>query len=163
MPNSHLRTALAEQLRDIYWAERKLLEALPKLAEAAQDPTLTAGLEAHLKETQGQVKRIERAFEALELKPRAETCEAMKGLVEEGEEVLEKHDEGTLRDALIIAACQKVEHYEIATYGTLCEWADVLDLPEVKELLGANLQEEEATDKKLSKVAAEINRSAAMA
>jgi ferritin-like metal-binding protein YciE len=163
MPNTQLRTALAEQLRDIYWAERKLVDALPKLAEAAHDAELSKGIKAHLEETRGQVKRLERAFEELGLQARAEKCEAMEGLLEEGKEVLEKHEEGMLRDALIIAACQKVEHYEIATYGTLCEWAEVLELAEVKELLGANLQEEEATDKKLSEVARSINRSAAMA
>ena len=150
-------------MRDIYWAERKLVETLPKLAEAAEAPELIKGIKMHLEETRGQVKRLEKAFDALGLQARAETCEAMKGLVEEGDEVLEKHDKGTVRDALLIAACQKVEHYEIATYGTLCEWAEVLDLGEVKRLLGENLQEEEATDKKLTEVARSINRSAAMA
>lgn len=163
MPNTQLRTALAEQMRDIYWAERKLVSALPKLAEAAHDEELRNGIEEHLEETRGQVERLERAFEALGLQARAETCEAMKGLIEEGEGVLEKHEKGTLRDALIIAACQKVEHYEIATYGTLCEWADVLELDGVKQLLGETLEEEETADKKLSQVAREINRSAAMA
>lgn len=163
MPNTQLRTALTEQMRDIYWAERKLVDALPKLAEAAEDEDLIAGLEMHLEETRGQVKRLERAFESLGLQARAETCEAMKGLIKEGEEILEKHEKGLLRDALIIAACQKVEHYEIASYGTLCEWAEVLDLVDVKELLGETLQEEEATDKKLSEVARSINQSAATA
>jgi ferritin-like metal-binding protein YciE len=163
MPNTPLRTALAEQMRDIYWAERKLVDTLPKLAEAAQDAELSKGIKKHLEETRGQVKRLERAFEALGLQARAETCEAMKGLIEEGDEVLEKHEKGMLRDALIIAACQKVEHYEIATYGTLCQWAEVLELGDVKQLLGENLQEEEATDKKLSQVARSINHSAATA
>jgi len=163
MPNSKLRTALAEQMRDIYWAERKLIDTLPKLAEAAEDTDLIEGLEMHLEETRGQVKRLERAFEALGLQARAETCEAMKGLIEEGEGVLEKHEKGLLRDALIIATCQKVEHYEIATYGTLCEWAGVLELEDVKTLLGENLQQEEAADQKLSEVAKAINQSAAMA
>jgi len=163
MPNTQLRTALAAQLRDIYWAERKLVETLPKLAEAADDSELSEGIEEHLVETRGQVERLERAFEILGLQPRAETCEAMKGLLEEGEEVLEKYEQGTLRDALIIASCQKVEHYEIATYGTLCEWAEVLDLGEVKELLGESLQEEETTDKKLSEIARTINQTAATA
>lgn len=163
MPNSKLRTALSEQLRDIYWAERKLIEALPKLAEAAEDADLKEGLEMHLEETKGQVKRIEKAFAALGLQARAETCEAMKGLIEEGEGVLEKHEKGLLRDALIIAACQKVEHYEIATYGTLCQWAEVLELDDVKALLGENLEQEESADLKLSEVATAINQSAAMA
>ena len=163
MPNTQLQTALTEQMRDIYWAERKLVETLPKLAEAAHDPELSEGIETHLEETRGQVKRLERAFAALGLQARGETCEAMKGLIKEGEEVLENHGKGTLRDALIIAACQKVEHYEIATYGTLCEWADVLELGEVKELLGESLQEEEASDQKLSEIARAINQTAATA
>ena len=163
MPNTLLRTALTEQMSDIYWAERKLVESLPKVAKAAHDAELRKGLEKHLEETRGQVKRIERAFEALGVPARAETCEAMKGLIEECDEVLENHESGLLRDALIIAAAQKIEHYEIATYGTLCEWASVLDLPEVKTLLGDNLKEEESADKKLSQVARTINQSAAVA
>lgn len=161
MPNTQLRTALAAQMRDIYWAERKLVDTLPKVAEAAHDAELRKGITMHLEETRGQVQRLEKAFEAMGLQARAETCEAMKGLVEEADDVLEKHEKGTVRDALLIAASQKIEHYEIATYGTLCEWADVLDLPKVKELLGASLQEEEATDKKLSKISRAINQSAA--
>ncbi len=163
MQNSKLRTALAEQMRDIYWAERKLVDTLPKLAEAAENKDLIKGIKKHLEETRGQVKRLERAFEALGLQARAETCDAMKGLIEEGEGVLEKHEKGLLRDALIIASSQKIEHYEIATYGTMCEWAEVLELEEVKTLLGETLQQEEATDLALSEIAKEINQSAAMA
>jgi ferritin-like metal-binding protein YciE len=161
MPNSKLRTALAEQMRDMYWAERKLTEAIPKLADAAQDEDLADALRHHLEETKDQVKRLEKAFQALDLQPRAETCEAMKGLVEEGEEMLEKHDAGTMRDALIIAAAQKVEHYEIASYGTMCEWAEVLGLEEVRMLLDETLQQEKSADDKLTEVARAINRTAA--
>jgi len=161
MVNSKLRTAFTEQLRDIYWAERKLTEAMPKLADAAQNKALAQGLRNHLEETKNQVKRLEQVFKAMELQPRAETCEAMKGLIEESEEIIEGHESGTLRDALLIAAAQKVEHYEIATYGTLCEWADVLGLDDVRELLAETLEQEKAADEELSEVARSINRSAA--
>jgi ferritin-like metal-binding protein YciE len=163
MANKQLRTALVEQLRDIYWAEKKLVDSIPKLVDAAENQDLAKGLTEHLEETRGQVKRLERVFAALDLQPRAEACDAMKGLVEEADGILDEHEAGTLRDALIIAAAQKVEHYEIATYGTLCQWAEVLELDDVKSLLGENLQEEEAADKKLTSVARKINEAAATA
>ncbi|QDV07969.1 hypothetical protein Poly30_35050 [Planctomycetes bacterium Poly30] len=159
----NLHSAFVDLLRDIYFAEKQLTKAIPKMAKAAENDELTAAFEGHAKETITQVEQLEKVFGLLDLKPRAKTCEAIKGLIEEGEEIIEENDAGCVRDALLIAAAQKVEHYEIATYGTMCQWAEVLDLTDVKKLIGAILDEEESTDKKLTKLASSINKDAAVA
>ncbi len=148
-----LRELLIEEMQDILHAEKQLVKALPKMAKAAQSPKLKAGFEEHLEQTKGQVVRLEQAFQALGEKAKTKKCHAMEGLVMEGEELIKEEDESPVRDAGLIAGAQKVEHYEIATYGTLCTWAKLLGENEALKLLKATLDEEETTDKKLSKLA----------
>lgn len=148
-----LRELLIEEMQDILHAEKQLVKALPKMAKAAQSPKLKAGFEEHLEQTKGHVERLEQAFQALGEKAKTKKCHAMEGLVMEGEELIKEEDESPVRDAGLIAGAQKVEHYEIATYGTLCTWAKLLGENEALKLLKATLDEEEKTDKKLSKLA----------
>lgn len=148
-----LDDALLEELADLLSAETQLTEALPKMAKAATNPDLKAGFEEHLTQTEGQIERLKQAFELLGQKAESHTCQAMKGLLKEGDELLNEDAEPEVKDALLIAAAQKVEHYEIASYGTVCAWAELLGKTDVKELLGQTLDEEEKTDKKLSKLA----------
>lgn len=157
-----LEDALYDEMRDIYHAEKQLTKALPKMAKHATSDKLREGFEEHLEQTKNQIGRLEQAFEALGKKASPKPCEAMKGLLKEGEELMEEDAEPEVMDALLIAAAQKVEHYEIATYGTLCQWAERIGQTQVKKLLGENLDEEEATDKKLTKLAkGGINKKAA--
>lgn len=142
-----------DELFDIYNAEKQITKALPKMAEAASNPKLKAGFEKHLRETEGQLKRLDQCFSLLGIKCEKETCEATKGLLKEGDELLRHTPEGPIRDAALIAAAQKVEHYEIATYGTLCAWASQLGYTDVKNLLGQTLEEEETTDETLTELA----------
>ncbi len=148
-----LEDALLEELCDLLSAETQITKALPKMAEAATNPDLKAGFEEHLKQTEGQIERLHQAFKLLGEKAEQKTCEAMKGLLKEGDSILKEKAEPEVLDAMLIAAAQKVEHYEIASYGTVCAWAELLGKTEVKELLGQTLDEEEKTDKKLSKLA----------
>jgi len=151
---SKLNETFLSGLSDIYDAEKQLLKALPKMAQAAENESLKAGFETHLKETQEHVSRLDQIFESLDEKPEAKTCKAMKGLIEEGSEVIEE-EEG---DAALIAAAQKVEHYEIAAYGSLKAWAEVLGEDEAVQLLEQTLTEEKATDEKLNEVASTVNQ-----
>ena len=152
---------MIEALQDAYSAETQLLEALPQMAEAAHSPSLRQAFEEHLAETRGHVDRLERAAEMLDADPEGEECEAMEGLTAEAEEIMDDHDEGPVRDAALVGAAQKVEHYEIATYGTLCAMAKAAGLQEVADLLGQTLAEEKATDERLTKLAErEINPAA---
>ncbi|HEY0076356.1 MAG TPA: ferritin-like domain-containing protein, partial [Abditibacteriaceae bacterium] len=135
---------------------------LPKMAQAATNPELRAGFEEHLLQTQNQIERLNQAFKLLGQEPESKTCKAMKGLIAEGDELLKEDADPQVKDALLIAAAQKVEHYEIASYGTVCTWADLLGNNEVKELLGQTLNEEEQTDQKLTKLAeSKVNTAAA--
>jgi ferritin-like metal-binding protein YciE len=162
MPIKNLKDLFIEQLQDAYSAESQLIEALPKMAEAASNPELRAGLTQHLRETEGQVRRLEQVAEMVGCEVDENTCEAMKGLVAEGEEIIDLNAEPDARDAGLIAAAQKVEHYEIATYGTLCAWAGQLGLTREKTLLGQTLTEEKAADQTLTRLAESIvNRQAA--
>ncbi len=148
-----LRELYLEELRDIYDAENQLLKALPKMAKAAQNEELKAAFEQHLEQTQEQVERLNRVFEELGEKPKGTKCEAMKGLLEEAKKMMdETQDEETL-DAAMIAAAQKVEHYEIATYGTLRTWAELLGFDEQADLLQETLDEEKDTDENLTELA----------
>lgn len=157
-----LEDALLEELSDLLSAETQLTKALPKMAEAATDPNLKAGFEEHLQQTETHVERIKQAFELLGEKAEEHTCQAMKGLIKEGDELIKEDADDEVKDALLIAAAQKVEHYEIASYGTVCAWAELLGKTDVKELLGQTLDEEEKTDKKLSKLASsKVNTAAA--
>ena len=150
---------LLEETKDIYDAEKRLTKALPKMAKAATTEELREAIEDHLEETKGQVKRLEKIFKLLEKPARGKKCAAMTGLVEEGSELIkEKKDmDSAVFDAALIAAAQKVEHYEIATYGTLATWAEMLGLEEVSDLFEESLAEEKGADDKLTSLAAEIN------
>jgi ferritin-like metal-binding protein YciE len=160
--SSKLGKLFEQELRDIYWVEKALLKALPKMARNATSPQLVTALEEHLAETEEQVTRVERIFEALNKTPRAKKCEAMAGLLKEAEEVMGEADEGAMRDAAIIASAQKVEHYEISSYGTLRTFAQTLQLDEAVSILESTLEEEKNADTLLSEVAvANVNNEAA--
>lgn len=151
--SSKLHKLFEEELKDIYWAEKALLKAIPKMIKKATSEELVDALEAHLEETEGHVERCEDVFEILGKTPQAKKCEAMSGLIKEAEEIMSESDAGVMRDAGIISAAQKIEHYEIATYGTLAQFAKTLGLDDAKKLLGQTLEEEKAADEKLSGVA----------
>ncbi|WP_433693159.1 ferritin-like domain-containing protein [Herbaspirillum seropedicae] len=140
-------------LSDVYSAEKQLTRALPRLARAATLPELRQAFEQHLEETQGQIERIDRLVEGSELRLKRIKCVAMEGLVEEGREEIDEIEKGAVLDAALIGAAQKVEHYEIAAYGTLCALARQLGLDDAARLLDETLQEEKATDEKLSALA----------
>lgn len=144
---------LAEQLSDIHSAETQISEALPKLIDAASDDELKDALAMHLDETRSQIERLNEVFQALGETPSGKQCAGMRGLLEEGEETIEKKVTGPLKDALLIAGAQRVEHYEIAAYGTVIAWAKQLDLDDVVDLLDESLDEEAAADEKLTAIA----------
>lgn len=144
---------LLEQLQDLYDAEQRLVKALPKMADAAHSSALKAAFQDHLRETEGQVARLEQVFQALGQSARGKTCAAMKGLIEEGDEVIGASGDPAVRDAALIAAAQRVEHYEIAGYGTVRTFAERLGRADVARLLQQTLDEEGAADKKLTALA----------
>ncbi|WP_426284621.1 ferritin-like domain-containing protein [Luteibacter sp. E-22] len=144
------------ELSDIYSAEKQLTKALPRLARAATAPELKQAFETHLEETQGQVERIDQIVDALGIRLKRIKCAAMEGLVEEGKEVIEEVEAGALRDAALIGGAQKVEHYEIASYGTLSAIAKQLGYQDAVPLLQATLKEEKATDEKLTILAEQV-------
>jgi ferritin-like metal-binding protein YciE len=148
-----LRTHLIEELTDLLDAENQLTKALPKMAGAATTPMLKTAFQKHLQETQGHVARLTEAMRLLGEKPARKTCEGMKGLLTEGDEMMSKAPAGALRDAMMITAAQKVEHYEIGTYGTVRTYAQVLGEPRVARLLAQTLKEEKAADGKLTVIA----------
>ena len=150
---SNLRDLLELELQDIYSAETQLVKALPKMAKAAKKPSLRSGIEQHLTETKGHVSRLEQVGEELNISLKGNKCEAMEGLIEEGKQIIDLDAEDEARDAGLIAAAQKVEHYEIATYGTLCTWAKQLGLGSVATTLHQTLDEEKRTDDKLTQLA----------
>ncbi len=149
----NLNLLFMEGLKSIYWAEKELVNALTHMSENALDERLVEVLEKHTTETQAQVEKVEKVFELLEESPEANRCESMEGLIREGEAVIESLELGPVRDAAIIAAAQKVEHYEIASYGTLAAYADLLQYGEVKNILGEILEEEKMADEKLTNAA----------
>ena len=152
-----LTTLLVEQVKDLYDAEKRLTKALPKLAKASTNDELKAALEMHLDETENQVSRLEQVFELLEENPKKKSCEGMKGLIEEGDEhAKEDYDDDDLRDAMIIGSAQRVEHYEIAGYGTAIAHARLLGLDDVVGLLEETLAEEKAADQKLTDIAESV-------
>jgi ferritin-like metal-binding protein YciE len=156
-----LRKLYIEELRDLYSAENQLLKALPKMAKAASAPKLQDAFQVHLKETSNQVKRLETIFETLGTRPQGKTCKAMEGLIEEGEELIKEDAEPAIRDAGLIAAAQRVEHYEMAGYGTVRTYARLLNETEAERLLQETLDEEGKTDKKLTQLAETlVNREA---
>jgi len=153
MQSTQLMKLFENQLKDMYWAEKALTKAIPKMIKNATSEELIEALENHLSETEEQVNRVEQVFEVLGKKASAKKCEAMEGLIKEAEEIMEECEEGAMCDAGIIAAGQKVEHYEIASYGTLRQFAETLGLDEAVDLLQATLDEEKAADEKLTEVA----------
>ncbi|HEV8423257.1 MAG TPA: ferritin-like domain-containing protein [Chthoniobacterales bacterium] len=144
---------LEEELKDIYSAEKQLLKALPKMAKKASSDELRAALEEHLTVTEGQVTRLEEVFEALGKTAKAKTCKAMQGLIEEATEIMEEDADDAVMDAGIIAAAQKVEHYEIASYGTVRTWAKLCGEEDAAELLQQTLDEETEADQNLTELA----------
>jgi ferritin-like metal-binding protein YciE len=161
---SMLQDFFIDELRDIYWAEKHLVKALPKFQKAATSEELANAFADHLAVTEEQVSRLEQVFELLEEKPRGKKCEAMEGLVKEAESIIKDTEEGTsTRDVALIISAQKVEHYEIAAYGGLCTLAKTLGNEEIASLLGETLEEEKETDELLTQLAENnINQTAAM-
>ena len=141
-----------EELKDVYNAEKQILRALPKMAKAAESPELQQAFTTHQKETEGHVQRLEQIFKELGQTPRGKKCKGMEGLLEEGKEVLEEDGEPAVIDAALIASAQRVEHYEMAAYGCLRTYAQLLGMDQAGELLQQTLDEEEATDKKLTQL-----------
>jgi ferritin-like metal-binding protein YciE len=151
-----LQDLFIDELRDLYSAENQLLKALPKMARGASSAELKQAFEEHLEQTKGHVERLEQIFEGLDESPKGKTCHAMKGLVEEGSDMLDQDGEESVLDAGIIAAAQKVEHYEIASYGTVRTFAELLDQTEASRLLQETLDEEGEANKKLNALAEDI-------
>ncbi len=157
MTKETLRELYVDQLKDIFSAENQLTKALPKMAKAASSEELREGFEEHLEQTKGQIQRLEQVFEMLEEPPTGKKCVGMEGLIKEGAEVIGEDFEDEVMDSALIAAAQRVEHYEIAAYGTVAAYADVLGETEQASLLRETLQEEKDTDEKLTELATEIN------
>src|SRR5262249_44590673 len=144
------------ELRDLYNAENQLVKALPKMAKSASSPELRQGFEEHLEQTRHHVERLEQVFEQLGTKARGKKCQAMEGLIDEGKDLMDEDAEPPVMDAGLIAAAQKVEHYEIAGYGTVRTWAEHLGHHEAAELLQQTLDEEKQTDQKLTRLAEQM-------
>lgn len=157
MAAENLHELFVDELKDIYDAEKQLTKALPKMAKAADSEDLRAAFEEHLEITRMQVNRLEEVFKSLGMAARGKPCEGMKGLIEEGQEKMQELEQGPTLDAALIASAQKVEHYEIATYGTLATFAEIMGHQDAKDLLGQTLDEEKEADEKLTQVAGEIN------
>jgi len=145
-----------DTLKDIYYAEKKILAALPKMAKAAQNDDLTAAFEKHHGETEGQISRLEQVFELIEEKPQGKKCAAIDGILEEGQEIIKEYKGSPALDAGLVSSAQAVEHYEIARYGTLRTWAEELGLDDASKLLQETLDEEEATDQALTEIAESV-------
>jgi len=150
---STFKELFKEELADIYDAEKQLLKALPKMAKSAEAPELKEAFQQHLEETKGHVERLERVFELQDEKPKKKACKAMKGLIEEGEEIIKDHEKSPVRDAALISAAQKVEHYEMAAYGCLSTWAELMEQDEIANVLKETLDEEKQADEKLTTIA----------
>lgn len=152
-----------DTLKDIYYAEKKILTALPKMAKAAQSNDLKAAFEKHHGETEGQVARLEDVFKTIDAKPQGKKCDAIEGILEEGKEIMEEYKDSPALDAGLLAAAQAVEHYEISRYGTLAAWAEELGNQDAVKLLKTTLGEEEKTDQALTKLAESAVNAAAEA
>lgn len=161
MQSSQLMKLFEDELKDIYWAEKALTKALPKMIKNATSEELIDALTSHLAETENQITRLEQVFESIDKKAVGKKCEAMEGLLKEAESIMESCDAGAMCDAGIISAAQKVEHYEIASYGTLCAFAKTLGEEQAEDLLQQTLAEEKEADAHLSEIAQSINIEAA--
>jgi ferritin-like metal-binding protein YciE len=146
-----------DELKDLYSAENQITKALPKMAKAATSAELKKAFESHLKETEGQIERLVKICEMIGASPKGKTCNGMKGVLEEGSEVLKEMDAGDVRDAALISAAQRVEHYEMAGYGTVRTFAELLGQTEVSKLLEQTLEEERAADEKLTSISQKVN------
>jgi ferritin-like metal-binding protein YciE len=155
-----MQELFVDELKDLYSAEKQIVRALPKLAKATTSEELRGALLQHLEETKEQVSRLEQIAEIVGKKLTGKSCVGMKGVLEEGSEVLEDTEKGEVRDAALIAASQRVEHYEMAGYGSARDFAKLLDMPDVAELLEETLAEEKAADKKLSEISKQVNTAA---
>jgi ferritin-like metal-binding protein YciE len=142
-----------DTLKDIYYAEKKILTALPKMAKAAQNEKLKAAFTKHEGETEVQIERLEKVFSIIDEKPQGKKCAAIEGILDEGKEIMDEYKGSPALDAGLVSSAQAVEHYEICRYGTLCTWAEELGMNDAKKLLGQTLEEEENTDKTLSGLA----------
>jgi ferritin-like metal-binding protein YciE len=160
MPKDTLKKLYVDELKDLYSAENQLVKALPKMAKAASSDYLRKGFEKHLEQTKGHVERLELIFRSLEQSPKGKKCMGMEGLIKEGSEVIGEDFEAAVMDAALIGAAQRVEHYEIAAYGTVREFANVLDEPKHASLLEETLNEEKETNQKLTDLSREINTQA---
>lgn len=161
MTTKTMENLFHDMLKDIYYAEKKILKALPKMAKAAQSPKLKAAFEKHYEETEGQVERLEQVFDIIGKRAQGKTCEAINGILEEGEEVMEEYKGSDAIDAGLVAAAQAVEHYEMARYGTLKCWAMTMGLDDAAKLLDETLQQEGKTDENLTKLAeGQVNETA---
>jgi len=149
-----------EELKDIYSAETQITKALPKMAKAAKSEELKTAFTHHLRETEGHVQRLEQVFETLGASPKGKTCDGMKGVLTEGEEALKESAEGDVRDAALISAAQRVEHYEMAAYGAVRDYAEKLGKKQVAGILEQTLNEEKAADQKLTEIAQKVNQQA---
>jgi len=147
---------LVHDLQDIYNAEGQIVKALPKMIKAAHHPELQAAFEEHLEQTEGQIERLDQIFKLLGLPAKGEKCDGMAGLIEEGKKTMAQDATPSVMDAALIAAAQKIEHYEIASYGCVCTYAEMLGYEQVNDLLGQNLEEEETTDEKLTALAESV-------
>ena len=153
MTEKNLNELFLDTLKDIYYAEKHILKALPKMAKAANSDELRAAFEKHYDETEGQVERLEQIFEMLGKAARGKKCEAIEGIIDEGKEVMEEYADTPALDAGLLSAAQSVEHYEISRYGTLKAWAGKLKMPQAVKLLDATLAEEKKTDETLTRIA----------
>jgi ferritin-like metal-binding protein YciE len=163
MPATSLQELFVEELRDAYDGEKRLTKALPKMAKAAESEELRSALTNHLRETERQIQRLEQVFRTIGETVRGKKCDGLMGIIEEGKTAMEELEEGSVLDAAIIAGAQRAEHYEIAAYGTLAYFAELLGNEKAKNLLGQTLDEEKAADEKLSAIAkSKVNRAALM-
>lgn len=153
MAEKNLNELFVDTLKDIYYAEKHILKALPKMAKAANSDELRAAFEKHYDETEGQVERLEQIFEMIGKAARGKKCEAIEGIIDEGKEVMEEYADTPALDAGLLSAAQSVEHYEISRYGTLKAWAEKLNMPQAVKLLDATLAEEKKTDETLTRIA----------
>src|SRR6185312_16536658 len=160
MPQQELKELYIDELKDLYSAENQLVKALPKLAKASSSDELRAGFEEHLEQTKGHVQRLEQIFEMLGESPKGKKCKGMEGLVEEGSEMIDEDFEGSVKDAGLIGAAQRVEHYEIAGYGTVKAFAETLGETEHVSLIEQTLEEEKEPDEMLTELAGQINTQA---
>ena len=160
MPDQGLKELYIDELKDLYSAENQLVKALPTMAKAASSDELRQGFEKHLEQTRGHVQRLEKIYQALGESPKGKTCKGMQGLIEEGSEATEEDYEGSVMDAALIGAAQRVEHYEIAGYGTVRSMAETLGEDDHVSFLEETLEEEKETDEKLTELAEQINAQA---